>query len=204
MTENMQNLELQERLSLIESMIAEGRRGTESWAWVYLLWGVAYYVAFAWSVVGQSWLGGSSLAWLVTMTVAALVTVIMKRRKARNHPRTAIGRAIGSIWLTMGISLFVLMFSLDYSGSLNNHVSLAIIGSMLAVANGASGIILRWKMQFACALVWLAAAEVGCFGTEKQGLIAFLAATFFCQIVFGVYAMICESRRRRQGGVAHA
>ena len=33
--------ELKDRLSLIESMIAEGRRHTESWGWTFVLWGVA-------------------------------------------------------------------------------------------------------------------------------------------------------------------
>jgi hypothetical protein len=103
----------------------------------------------------------------------------------------------------MGTCLFVVMISLGFAGRLDNHVSLAIAGSMLAVANGASSLILRWKMQFACALAWLGAAEVGCFGTGRQGLIAFLAAVFFCQIVFGIYAMISESRRS-VGGEARA
>ena len=44
--------ELNERLSLIQSMIAEGRRSTESWGWSFLLWGIAYCVATAWSALG--------------------------------------------------------------------------------------------------------------------------------------------------------
>jgi hypothetical protein len=80
-------------------------------------------------------------------------------------------------------------------------VFVAIIGGMLGVANMASAIMLKWKMQFACAMVWLASAVVACFVTANQAGIAFLAATFFCQIVFGVYAMIRESRRRQNGAV---
>ena len=45
--------ELKDRLSLIESMIAEGRRKTEGWGWTFVLWGVAYYLAMAWSVWGH-------------------------------------------------------------------------------------------------------------------------------------------------------
>ena len=41
--------ELSERLDLIQSMIAEGRRSTESWGWVFLLWGVAYSIAIGWA-----------------------------------------------------------------------------------------------------------------------------------------------------------
>jgi hypothetical protein len=63
-------------------------------------------------------------------------------------------------------------------------------------------------MQFACALVWWAASVAACFGSQQQCTVVFLAALFFCQIVFGIYAMICESRRRRlqfgNQGAAHA
>jgi hypothetical protein len=40
---------------------------------------------------------------------------------------------------------------------------------------------------------------VACFASEAKTGIAFLAAIFFCQIVFGIYAMMCESRRRNLG-----
>ena len=49
MTASNEELELKDRLSLIETMIAEGRRTTESWGWTFVLWGVAYYVAIAWT-----------------------------------------------------------------------------------------------------------------------------------------------------------
>ena len=52
MTEKMPEQELKDRLNLIETMIAEGRRKTESWGWTFVLWGVAYYVAIAWSSCG--------------------------------------------------------------------------------------------------------------------------------------------------------
>ena len=47
MNSNPEELELKDRLNLIETMIAEGRRTTESWGWTFVLWGVAYYVAMA-------------------------------------------------------------------------------------------------------------------------------------------------------------
>lgn len=50
-----------------------------------------------------------------------------------------------------------------------------------------------------CALVWLAASVVACFGSAAVAGISFLAATFLGQIVFGIYAMVLEARRGRQG-----
>ena len=198
MTFNAEELELKDRLSLIESMIAEGRRTTESWGWTFVLWGVAYYVAIAWSTWGHG-----NIAWPVTMIAAsALMGALLSRRK-RSQPGTAVGRAMMAIWLAMGISTFAIMLSLGMSGRLDAHNSVAIVGAMLGAANAASSMILKWKTQFACAIVWWAAAVAACFGSETLTTVAFLAAIFFCQIVFGVYGMIAEARERRQGA-SHA
>ena len=57
MNANTEEQDLKDRLSLIETMIAEGRRTTESWGWTFVLWGVAYYVAIAWSSMGEAAIG---------------------------------------------------------------------------------------------------------------------------------------------------
>ena len=194
-----EELDLHGRVSMIENMMAEGRRSTESWGWTFLLWGVAYYVALAWSALGHG-----ALAWPVTMIVAIAITGIFGARVSRGHPETTLGRAIGSVWKAMGTALFIVLVALGFSGHYDIHVAMAIIGGMLSVANATSSLILKWKMQFACAVVWLAAGVTGCFGSENQALIAFLVAIFFCQIVFGIYAMTLDARRRRQRSAVHA
>lgn len=206
MTDEMDGKNLAERVSLIESMMAEGRQGTARWGWSFVLWGVAYLVATAWSsglVGGPVW-AQHLLAWPVIMIAASITTGVVISRMKKGQPPTTLGRAIGAAWAAMGISLFVVLMSLGLSGRYDLHVFVAIIGGMLGVANMTSAIILKWKMQFASAVVWLGSAVLACFGTVEQAGIAFLAATFFCQIVFGIYAMILESRRRRQSGVVHA
>jgi hypothetical protein len=106
--------DLKDRLDLIESMIAEGRRNTESWGWTFLLWGVAYYVAIAWAGWGQhaSIWGHSHVAWPVTMIVAFVLTIVIGFGKGRAQPGTTVGRAIASIWISMGISM-LLLFHLE-------------------------------------------------------------------------------------------
>jgi hypothetical protein len=198
MTGESEELELKDRLSLIETMIAEGRRTTESWGWTFLLWGVAYFVAIGWSAIGNA-----QLAWPVTMIGSSVVMAILISRKTRSRPATTLGRAMRAIWVAMGISMFLLLMCLGISGRYDLHLFVAIIGAMLGMANATSSIILKWKMQFACALVWWASAAVACFGTETQTSIAFLVAIFFCQIVFGIYGMMCEARERKLG-VRHA
>jgi len=198
MTDKLEAMELKDRLSLIETMIAEGRRTTESWGWTFVLWGVAYYVAIAWASLGHS-----TWAWPVTMVAASVITGIYASRIDGRRPETTIGRAMMSIWVGMGISLFVVMLSLGSTGRLDGHSSIAIVGAMLGAANATSSFILRWRMQFACAVVWWSTAVAACFVTEMQAGIVFLVAIFFCQIVFGIYGMLAEARERKQGA-SHA
>ena len=99
----------------------------------------------------------------------------------------------------MGISMFALLVPLGLSGRADQQVCVAVVMTLLGTANAASGILLKWKAQFACAVVWWLASAASLFGTDTQSMIAFLVAIFFCQIVFGIYAMILESRGRRQG-----
>jgi hypothetical protein len=200
---NAEEMELRDRLNLIESMIAEGRRKTESWGWTFVLWGVAYYVAIAWSYLGQP-----ALAWPVTMVAASILTGVLASRTSSKTPETTIGRSMMAIWVSVGASLFLLMMFLSITGRMEIHIGVAIVGGLLGMANATSSIILRWKMQFACALVWWATMIAALFVSEAQAGILFLVALFFCQIVFGIYGMIRESQRDRaviaRQGASHA
>jgi hypothetical protein len=209
MESNVKDTELTERLELIANMMAEGRRSTTRWAWTIVLWGAAFYVAIAWSsgmFGGPIW-GQHYMAWPVTMIGTWLLTWTLAGRmhKGAKAPKTTVGRAIMSIWTAMGISMFALLVPLGLSGRGDQQVCVAVVATLLGTANAASGILIKWKAQFACAVVWWLVAAASLFGSATQSLIAFLVAIFFCQIVFGIYAMICESRRRRQvQGAANA
>ncbi|MGA2909956.1 MAG: hypothetical protein ABSE36_19840 [Terracidiphilus sp.] len=203
-----ENQELTERLELIESMIAEGRRSTAKWAWTIVLWGVAFYVAIAWSTGlfgGPIW-GQHYMAWPVTMVGTWLLNVALLRRMHRSAkaPMTTVGRAVMSIWTAMGISMFALLLPLGLSGRADQQVCVAVVATLLGTANAASGILLKWPAQFGCAVVWWLASAASLFGTVTQSTIAFLVAIFLCQIAFGIYAMILESREQRRQGAANA
>lgn len=201
MSDPMVQQELNERLKLIEGMMAEGRRTTERSSWIFVLWGVAYAVALGWS----AWGSDPNLAWPVTMAAAVVLTVVLAATRHKNHPGTTLGRAIGSLWMALGISMFLLFMALGASGRLTDtHVFIALACGFLGMANGASGLLLKWKKQFACAVGWWTASVAACFGSEKQAMVIFLAAIFLCLIVFGIYGMMREARVRRQRGATHA
>jgi hypothetical protein len=195
--------ELTARLSLIETMIAEGRQTTESWGWTFVLWGIAYYVAIAWATLGHS-----NLAWPVTMVGTSILTAIVASRKSSRQPETTIGRAISAIWIGVGVSLFIFCLCASIAGRIDLQTFVAAVAAMLGAANAISSIILKWKAQFACALVWWTAGALSCFGTPTQSSILGLVAIFLCQIVFGTYMMVSEAREQKTNektsGAAHA
>ena len=203
MTTSSEEQELKDRLSLIEAMIAEGRQTTESWGWTFVLWGVAYYVAIAWAY----W-GNASIAWPVTMVTAGLITGLIAMRRSGGRPGTSLGRSMAAVWISLGVSLFLFGICSGFSGHADQNVFVAVISTMLGMANATSSLTLRWKPQFACAVVWWAAAVVSLFGTVTESSIGFLVAIFLCQIVFGCYMMISEAREKkgseRNSGAAHA
>lgn len=192
--------DLKDRLTLIESMIAEGRRTTERWSWTFVLWGVALYVAIAWTAWGHS-----EWAWPVTMAAAMVITMILASIKTGREAATTMGRAVGSIWLALGVSMFLLLFSLGLAGKLNDlRLFIAVASGMLGMANAASALILRWKVQFGCAVIWWAASVAACLVTESQAAASAIIAIFICQIAFGVYGMIREAGAKSHRGTAHA
>lgn len=199
MNAKAEEVELRERLELIEQMIAEGRRRQESWGWTFVLWGVAYYIAFFWS-----WLGRFAYAWPVTMAAAAVATMLVLRRKRRRYPSTTMGRAIGSIWTAMGLSMFIVLCAMGYSIRYSEgHSMVAVFAGMVGLANAACSMTLRWRAQFLCALVWWAAAVTACYCSDAQLMLVFLVAVFLGQIVFGAGMMISEYRQRTRSA-SHA
>jgi hypothetical protein len=192
--------ELKDRLTLIESMIAKGRRNTESWGGMFVLWGVVYYLAIAWSTWRHS-----AWAWPVTILLGVIVTAVVASLKPGSHPETTLARAVGSIWIALGVSMCVLFPALGLSGRLGDpHLFVAVVSAILGMANGASAMILRWRLQFVCAVVWWLTAAIACFGTDVQSMIVFLVAIFLCQIVFGIYGAIAGAQERKRRGPVHA
>jgi hypothetical protein len=186
--------DLQDRLTLIESMIAEGRHQTGSWGWAFVLWGVAYCVA-----IGLSSWTHSPWSWPATILVAILLTVFFATRQALHGPNTTLGRAVGSVWLDLGVSMCVLFLPLGFTGRLADpHLFPAIVCGILGLAHGASALIVRWKIQFACALLWWAAAVLTCFGTPALTNAVFLVAIFVGQIVFGLYATLAHAQHAQR------
>ena len=205
MPNQMEEQDLKDRLNLIESMIAEGRRTTAHWSWLSVLWGVTYLTAMAWSAWGPNrvW------AWPVCVALALVVMAVGlsgdRNKSHEKHPETTLGRAVGSVWMGLGISMVLLFPALGFSGRLGDvHIFIAVVCAFLGSANGACGLMLRWKAQLVSAALWWTSSVASLFGSENQAVIIFLVAIFLCLIVFGFYGMMLEARGRRARGAVHA
>jgi len=104
----------------------------------------------------------------------------------------------------MGLSMFVVLFSMGYSGRFSDaHTMIATFAGLAGMANAACSMTLRWSAQFICALVWWAAAVAACYCSDAMLVPVFLVAVFLGQIVFGGGMMISEFRQRSRSA-AHA
>ncbi len=199
--DNTMDHELQGRLALMESMIAEGRKTTEYWGWAFVLWGIAYFVAIGWSYLS----GRGDIAWPVTMIGGVVLTTMIARAKKTGRACTTTSRAISSIWTAVGLAFFAYCFPLSASGHAEPHAFQATVEVLLGVANLASGLLLRWRQQRVIGLLWMSAAVATCFVSRSAIVIIFMVATLVCLVGFGVYLMIRESRdKARAGQVVHA
>ena len=100
----------------------------------------------------------------------------------------------------MGISMFALLLPLGLSGRADQQVCVAVVATMLGTANAASGILLKWKAQFACAVVWWLASAAALFGTDTQSLDRVSCGDFLLpDRVRNLRDDSGVARRRRQG-----
>jgi hypothetical protein len=188
--------DLRERIALIETMMMEGRKTTQYWGWTFVLWGVAYLVAIAWSYKTAS----GAIAWPVTMIAAGLITAIAVGIRKRNNPETTRSRAIGAVWSATGAALFGYCFAAAFTGHSEIHSFIAAVEIMLCVANLTSGLLLRWAAQQVVGGIWWTAAVYTFFLTPRHLELVFIAAIVVCQIGFGIYLMIREARTGTRTG----
>jgi hypothetical protein len=193
MTEQETQEELLTRFELVEMMVKEGRRSTEYWGWTFVLWGTAYLIAIAWSY----WLHQPNIAWPVTMTAAAVLTIVVAARKRRAKPQTPVSRAIVGIWRAVGAAIFIFCFAVGISGHAEMHAYIATVEIMVGIANCAISMVLRWRGQFLIALLWWISAVTTCFVAMRWVMPILVFDTLVGFLGFGLYLMYRERRDRR-------
>lgn len=185
------NRELLERVELIQGMLAEGRRGTQYYGWVFLLWGVGQLAAILWGSVSRN----DGLAWGVTMSVCAVITAIGTAASRRREGKvTTVGRALAAIWMAAGISLFLLGFAGGASQVFQPSAILALALVLQGMPNFASGMILRWRVQVAVAVIWWVAGAAAMFLKAQAAAWTYMVAVMIGSVLFGLYLIFRQRK----------
>lgn len=191
----MERDELTERLGIIESMIAEGRRDTEYWGWAFLLWGLGHLTAALWGQV-------HAIAWPVTMTACGIVTGLGAYRNSRRRGKsTSVGRTLAALWTALGVSLFVAMIG-GIAGDLPGGAVVSMFFILMGAASFASGLIVRWPWWSGLGVLWWAAGLASMVVGPETTFWLFIAMVLVGEIGLGAYLMVLE--RREEAGAEAA
>jgi len=189
--------DLVQRLALMEAMIAEGRRSTKRYAWIFILWGMVDLTAMAWRHLEprSDWVW--RWAWPICLVVGAALTVVglVMRRRESGAVVSVECRSLEATWGMMGITLGIYV-----AAGMVRHMTwqlsyCAALLMMLGMAHAISAKILRWPVQGAVAVVWWISG-VAMFYTQT---FAQVNTIMFVEMVlgmigFGLYAMSLERR----------
>ena len=187
-----------QRVALMEAMIAEGRQSTARYGWMFVLWGLTYFVAMAWTV----YLPLKDCAWPVCIGISVAISAIKGRRHARKNQRS---RSIEAVWQVFGAGITLYVIGAIVSAHGTQPAYYAAIMFFIGLAHGISARILRWGAQGLAAAVWWAGGvAMFFFTTRNETLAIFLTASFFGMILFGLYAMMLERRRAATLELHHA
>ena len=195
--------ELLQRVALMETMIAEGRRSTARFGWIFVLWGLADIFGMGWQIYRPSY-----WVWPVAIGGAVILQFIgiaLRRKKGQWSSTTLKSRSISAAWSMMGVATSLYCFTAMFSGHPFGAAYIAAIFMFVGLAHATSAMILRWGVQGFVAAIWWAGG-VACFFVRSDMcfLYIFLAEMLFGMVFFGLYAMWLERRRATDQVQQHA
>ena len=181
-----------EQLALIERMVREGQRSFGRHGWIFVLWGVGHLGAIGWQLL-QPARGG--LGWAVLMAACGIATGVGLVRQERGRPKaTAVGRALGAVWLTFGLSLALFWgVGLARDRFADGESFLFVFFVLEGSACVASAVILSWPLQGVVGAAWWITALVTTFVPAATTPL-FVAMAVVAEVGFGVWMMRTERR----------
>lgn len=192
--------ELLQRLELMESMIAAGRRSTTRCGWIFVLWGVVDIAGMAWE-----WFRPSYWIWPTVLAVGFALYFLIKAQLKPNPSRCANleGRVVGAIWSMMGLATTLYVAAGIYRHLTWQYSYLAAIFMLVGMAHAISAMVLRWRAQGLVAALWWAGGIAMFFAhSSNEIFVVFPLEMFFGMILFGLYAMWLDSRSETEGARA--
>ncbi len=195
--------DLVQRVALMEQMIAEGRRNTGRFGWIFILWGLVCLSAIGWSYLQPNvfWV------WPILITsgfVIQFIGIAMRRRSGNWPSENLKSRSIAAVWRMMGIAIILYAAPAGVTHTIHQIAYIAAIFMFLGMAHATSAMILRWRAQGMVAGLWWAGGVATYFVPRDYVITIYVAEMVCCMVLFGVYAMWLERRRAAGMVQAHA
>ena len=196
--------DLVQRLALMEAMIAEGRRSTARFGWIFVFWGVADLVGVGWEQLQPDF------RWVWPITIASafvlqfLVMALRRRTAGSVCGKSMQSRSMAAVWTMMGVTVLLYVTAGILQHKAWQIAYIAAILMFIGMAHAISAMILRWWAQGAVAAVWWSGGIAAFFLPRKDFITLFVAEMCFGMILFGLYAMWLERQANKDEGQHHA
>jgi hypothetical protein len=175
--------ELVARLQVMEQMVAEGRRATGRFGWIFVLWGLVDIAGVFWQTAKPHWFG----PWPIVLSVGIILQIVGLRFFCGTGSKAMKSRAISSIWQVMGITIMFFCFTAMFTHHAWGSAYTAAIFMLLGMAHGV------------VSALWIAGG-MACFVVSGEWQVRlFLGEMVVCMVLFGLYAMLLEGRRTAGG-----
>jgi hypothetical protein len=189
--------DLIQRLALMETMIAEGRRTTTRCGWIFVLWGLVDIAGMGWQ-----WVWESYWVWPITIVTGLVIQfsiiLVLRRKSGSVCASNSQDRTISAIWSMMGLATTLYVATGIYRHLAWQYSFIAAIFMIVGLAHAISAMVLRWRAQGLVAALWWAGGIAMFFAHSPKAIfVVFPLEMFFGMVLFGLYAMMLE---RRDGG----
>ena len=165
-----ENLTARESLDIIAAMIQEAKGNVQRNSFFFLLWGWVVIIAnmgmYALSLLDYR---HPYIAWLITIPAWFITFYKVYRMKETGRVTSHLDRITGWLWMTYGLTIFLLvLFGYRINFQINPVVLL-----MTAIPTMVSGMILKFKpLVFGGILFWISGAVCFLVGIETQPLVS--------------------------------
>jgi hypothetical protein len=186
--------DLLQRVALMETMIAEGRRNTGRFGWIFVLWGLVCLGGDGWSYLQPH----SVWVWPIVIGsgfVIQFVGIAMHRRSGHWSSDNIKSRSVAAVWRMMGIAIILYAAPAIVTHTIHQIAYIAAIFMFLGMAHATSAMILRWGAQGVVAGLWWAGGVATYFVPRDFVMTIYVVEMVCCMVLFGVYAMMLERRR---------
>jgi hypothetical protein len=180
------------RVSLMESLIEQGRASARRWGEFAVLWGTGSLIAYLWEAHTGNW---HSWLWLDAVAYP-LEAILWIRRWRQIRAITQSMRFVNALWLFTGLSMNLLGFSGLFQTQMSGRAINQMVMLVMGTANLVSGTAFRWPLQIIIGAMFWGAAIAFLFVNGPFYFWTYVSATFFGEVCFGIYLLITERKNQ--------